>query len=42
MKKVMLAVIAVMMMSGCTPTTVNFVESMQVEGQHEKALEVLR
>jgi len=28
-------------MSGCTPATVDFIESMQVDGQHEKALEFL-
>jgi len=43
MKKVMLAVMLMMMvvMSGCTPATVDFIESMQVDGQHEKALEFL-
>lgn len=29
------------MFAGCSATTVNFMESMQVEGQHEKALKFL-
>ncbi|MFH0710141.1 MAG: hypothetical protein V2A75_08045 [Pseudomonadota bacterium] len=43
MKKVMLVVMLMMMvvMSGCTPATVDFMESMQVDGQHQKALEFL-
>ncbi|MFA6608909.1 MAG: hypothetical protein WCT07_03305 [Candidatus Paceibacterota bacterium] len=43
MKKVMLVVMLMMtvVMSGCTPATVDFMESMQVDGQHEKALEFL-
>jgi len=41
MKKVIVAVIGIVAMSGCTPATVNFMESMQVEGQHEKALKFL-
>lgn len=43
MKKAMLAVMLMMMvvMSGCTPATVDFMESMQVDGQHEKALDFL-
>lgn len=41
MKKVMLAVMAVVMMSGCTPKTIEFMDSMQVEGQHEKAMKFL-
>lgn len=40
MKKVMLAFIAmaVLMFAGCTTKAVDFMESVQVDGQHEKAL----
>jgi len=41
MKKVYLSVMALVLMSGCTPAAVDFMESMQVEGQHEQALKFL-
>ncbi len=43
MKKVMLALMAmvVLMFAGCTTKTVDFIESSQVDGQHEKALKFL-
>jgi uncharacterized protein YceK len=41
MKNVMLAVMAVVVMSGCTAKTVEFVEGSQVAGQHDKAMEFL-
>lgn len=43
MKKVMMAFLAmaVLVFAGCTTMTVDFMESMQVDGQHEKALRVL-
>lgn len=40
MKKVVLLVM-VLVFSGCTPASVEFMESVQVEGQHEKALKIL-
>ncbi len=41
MKNVMFAVMAIGLLAGCTPKSVDFMESMQVEGQHDKALEFL-
>lgn len=31
----------VILFSGCTPASIEFTESLQVEGQHEKALKFL-
>jgi uncharacterized protein YceK len=41
MMKVMFAIMAVMVMSGCTTKTMDFMESMQIEGQHDKAMAFL-
>ena len=43
MKKTILTslTLSILLLSGCTPKTVDFMESMQIEGQHEKALKFL-
>lgn len=41
MKKVLLAVMAILVMSGCTAGMVEFMDTASPDGQHEKALSFL-